>query len=187
MMLAVMFIALDVSAQATINGQVKDETGDGVIGASVVEKGTSNGTVTDFDGNFSLKCKPGATLVFTYIGFNPQELPAKNGMEVTLKEDVAQLNEVVVVGYGSMAKKEISSSVVQINKDQFNQGAASDPMALIAGKVAGLNVSSTADANPNAMTDIQVRGAGSLTASNGPVVPMVLSWLPPRRAQAQQE
>ena len=170
MMLAVMFFALDVSAQATINGQVKDETGEGVIGASVVEKGTSNGTVTDFDGNFSLKCKPGATLVFTYIGFNPQELPAKNGMEVTLKEDVAQLNEVVVVGYGSMAKKEISSSVVQINKDQFNQGAASDPMALIAGKVAGLNVAATADANPNAMTDIQVRGAGSLTASNGPLV-----------------
>ena len=170
MMLAVMFFALDVSAQTTINGQVKDETGDGVIGASVVEKGTSNGTVTDFDGNFSLKCKPGATLVFTYIGFNPQELPAKNGMEVTLKEDVAQLNEVVVVGYGSMAKKEISSSVVQINKDQFNQGAASDPMALIAGKVAGLNVAATADANPNAMTDIQVRGAGSLTASNGPLV-----------------
>ena len=170
MMLAVMFFALDVSAQATINGHVKDEAGDGVIGASVVVKGTSNGTVTDFDGNFSLKCQPGATLVFTYIGFNPQEVPAKNGMEITLKEDVAQLNEVVVVGYGSMAKKEISSSVVQISKDQFNQGAASDPMALIAGKVAGLNVASTADANPNAMTDIQVRGAGSLTASNGPLV-----------------
>ena len=109
-------------------------------------------------------------MVFTDIGFNPHELPAKNGMEVTLKEDVAQLNEVVVVGYGSMAKKEISSSVVQINKDQFNQGAASGPMALIAGKVAGLNVAATADANPNAMTDIQVRGAGSLTASNGPLV-----------------
>ena len=170
MMLAVMFFALDVSAQATINGHVKDETGEGVIGASVVVKGTSNGTVTDFDGNFSLKCQPGATLVFTYIGFNPQEQPAKDGMEITLKEDVAQLNEVVVVGYGSMAKKEISSSVVQISKDQFNQGAASDPMALIAGKVAGLNVASSADANPNAMTNIQVRGAGSLTASNGPLV-----------------
>jgi len=170
MMLAVMFFALDVSAQATINGHVKDETGEGVIGASVMVKGTSNGTVTDFDGNFSLKCKTGATLVITYIGYNPQELSAKDGMEVTLKEDVAQLNEVVVVGYGSMAKKEISSSVVQISKDQFNQGAASDPMALIAGKVAGLNVSSTADANPNAMTEIQVRGAGSLTASNGPLV-----------------
>ncbi len=170
MILAVMFFALDVSAQTTINGRVKDELGEPVIGASVVVKGTSNGAVTDFDGNFSLKCKAGATLVFTYIGFNPQEQAAKNGMLVTLKEDVAQLNEVVVVGYGSMAKKEISSSVVQISKDQFNQGAASDPMALIAGKVAGLNVAATADANPNAMTDIQVRGAGSLTASNGPLV-----------------
>ena len=169
-MLAVMFFALDVSAQAVISGHVKDEMGEDVIGASVMIKGTSNGTVTDFDGNFKLECKPGATLVFTYIGFNPQELTAKNGMEVVMKEDVAQLNEVVVVGYGSMAKKEISSSVVQISKDQFNQGAASDPMALIAGKVAGLNVASSADANPNAMTAIQVRGAGSLTASNGPLV-----------------
>ena len=169
-MLAVMFFALDVSAQTTINGRVKDESGIAVIGASIIVKGTSNGTVTDFDGNFKLSCKPGATLVFSYIGYNPQELKAKDGMEVVLKEDVAQLNEVVVVGYGSMAKKEISSSVVQINKDQFNQGAASDPMALIAGKVAGLNVAATADANPNAMTDIQVRGAGSLTASNGPLV-----------------
>ena len=170
MLLAGVFFALDVSAQTTINGHVKDDTGEGIIGASVVVKGTSNGTVTDFDGNFKLQCQQGATLVITYIGFNPQEVKAKDGLDITLKEDVAQLNEVVVVGYGSMAKKEISSSVVQISKDQFNQGAASDPMALIAGKVAGLNVSSTADANPNAMTEIQVRGAGSLTASNGPLV-----------------
>ncbi len=170
MMLAVVFFTLDVAAQATVNGHVKDETGEAIIGASVVVKGTSNGTVTDFDGNFTLKCQSGSKLVITYIGFTPQEQSAKDGMEVTLKEDVAQLNEVVVVGYGSMAKKEISSSVVQIGKDQFNQGAASDAMALVAGKVAGLNVASTADANPNAMTDIQVRGAGSLTASNGPLV-----------------
>ncbi len=170
MLLAVVFFALDVSAQTTINGHVKDDTGEGVIGASVIVKGTTNGTVTDFDGNFQLKCDAGATLVFTYIGFTPQEVKAKDGMEVTLSEDVAQLNEVVVVGYGSLAKKEISSSVVQISKDQFNQGAASDPMALIAGKVTGLNVAATADANPNAMTDIQVRGAGSLTASNGPLI-----------------
>ena len=170
MLLAVVFFALDVSAQTTINGHVKDDTGEGVIGASVIVKGTSNGTVTDFDGNFQLKCDEGVTLVVSYIGFNPQEVKAKDGLDITLSEDVAQLNEVVVVGYGSMAKKEISSSVVQISKDQFNQGAASDPMALIAGKVTGLNVSATADANPNAMTDIQVRGAGSLTASNGPLV-----------------
>ena len=170
MLIAVVCFALDVSAQTTVSGHVKDDTGEDVIGAKKKKKGTSNGTVTDFDGKFTLQCKSGATLVISFIGYNPQEVKAKDGLEITLKEDVAQLNEVVVVGYGSMAKKEISSSVVQISKDQFNQGAASDPMALIAGKVAGLNVASSADANPNAMTNIQVRGAGSLTASNGPLI-----------------
>ena len=170
MLLTIMLFALDVSAQTTINGHVKDDTGEDIIGASVVVKGTQNGTVTDFDGRFQLKCESGVTLVISYVGFTPQEVKATNNLEITLKEDVAQLNEVVVVGYGSLAKKEISSSVVQVNKDQFNQGAASDAMALIAGKVTGLNVSATAEANPNAMTDIQVRGAGSLTASNGPLI-----------------
>ena len=170
MLLTIMLFALDVSAQTTINGHVKDDTGEDIIGASVVVKGTQNGTVTDFDGRFQMKCESGVTLVISYVGFTPQEVKATNNLEITLKEDVAQLNEVVVVGYGSLAKKEISSSVVQVNKDQFNQGAASDAMALIAGKVTGLNVSATAEANPNAMTDIQVRGAGSLTASNGPLI-----------------
>ena len=91
-------------------------------------------------------------------------------MQIVLREDVAQLNEVVVVGYGSLAKKEISSSIVQISKEQFNQGAVTDPMALVSGKIAGLNVSATAEANPNSLSSIQVRGAGSLTASNGPLV-----------------
>ena len=167
-LLAVVFFALDVSAQITVSGHVKDDAGMEIIGASIMEKGTSNGTVTDFDGNFKLQCKDGATLVITYIGFTPLEVKAKDGLDITLKEDVAQLNEVVVVGYGSLAKKEISSSVVQVNKEQFNQGAASDPMALIAGKVTGLNVATTNEANPNGMTDIQIRGAGSLTVSNGP-------------------
>ena len=170
MFLAVACFAWNVSAQTTISGHVKDDTGEDIIGASVVEKGTSNGVATDFDGNFKLQCKPGATLVVSYIGYTPQEVKAKDGMEIILSEDVAQLNEVVVVGYGSMAKKEISSSVVQVSKEQFNQGAASDPMALIAGKVTGLNVAATNDANPNGMTNIQIRGAGSLTASNGPLV-----------------
>ena len=170
MLLAAVFIALDVSAQSTISGHVKDDAGEDIIGASVMVKGTQNGTVTDLAGKFQLKCNAGATLVISYVGYNPQEVKAADKMEVTLKEDVAQLNEVVVVGYGSLAKKEISSSVVQVSKDQFNQGAASDPMALIAGKVKGLNVASTADANPNALTNIQVRGAGSLTAGNGPLI-----------------
>ena len=115
MLIAVVVFALDVSAQTTISGHVKDDTGEDVIGATILEKGTSNGTVTDLDGNFKLECKDGATLVVTYIGYDPQEVKARNGIEITLSEDVAQLNEVVVVGYGSMAKKEISSSVVQIS------------------------------------------------------------------------
>ena len=169
MLCAVMFFALDISAQ-TVNGHVKDATGEDIIGASVMVKGTTNGAVTDLDGNFSVPAQPGATLVISYVGYITQELPAKNGMEVVLQEDNKVLNEVVVVGYGSLAKKEISSSVVQINKEQFNQGAVQDPMGLVAGKISGLNVSATADANPNSMTDIQVRGAGSLISSNGPLV-----------------
>ena len=85
MMLAVVFFALDVSAQTTINGQVKDDMGEAIIGASIVVKGTSNGTVTDFDGNFTLKCQSGAKLVITYIGYTPQEVAAKDGMLVTMK------------------------------------------------------------------------------------------------------
>lgn len=169
-LLTVACFAFDVAAQTSIKGHVKDATGEDIIGATVTLKDQSGGTITDFDGNFELQCKAGTKLVITYVGFNPQEVSAKDGMEVVLQEDVAQLNEVVVVGYGSLAKKEISSSVVQINKEQFNQGAATDPMALIAGKVSGLNVAATAEANPNSMTEIQVRGAGSLTASNGPLV-----------------
>ena len=169
MLCAVVFFAFDVSAQ-TIKGHVEEASGVEIIGASVMVKGTTNGTVTDIDGNFQLDCNPGATLVISYVGFVTQEVAAKNGMKVTLVEDNTTLNEVVVIGYGSLAKKEISSSVVQINKDQFNQGAVQDPMGLVAGKVAGLNVSATNDADPNGMTSIQVRGAGSLKASNGPLV-----------------
>ena len=169
MLCTVMFFALKVSAQ-TINGNVRDEVGEPIIGANVVVKGTQGGTITDIDGNFKLQCKNGITLVVTYIGYNPQEAQAKDGMQIVLREDVAQLNEVVVVGYGSLAKKEISSSIVQISKEQFNQGAVTDPMALVSGKIAGLNVSATAEANPNSLSSIQVRGAGSLTASNGPLV-----------------
>ncbi len=167
---AVMLLSMDALAQTTISGHIQDENGEDLIGAYVVVKGTQTGAVTDMEGRFSLQCQPGATLVVSYVGFNPLEVKAKNDLDIVMKEDVAQLNDVVVVGYGSLAKKEISSSVVQVNKEQFNQGAASDPMALIAGKVTGLNVSASADADPNTMTNFQIRGAGSLMASNGPLI-----------------
>ena len=157
-------------AQTNITGTVLDETGEGVIGASVLQEGTTNGTITDFDGNFTLSCPEGAMLNISYVGYQQLTVAAKDGMQVVLKEDSEQLEEVVVVGYGSLSKKEVSSSVVQVNKDDFNQGAVSDAMGLVSGKIAGLNVSSTSDANPNAMNSIQVRGATSLTASNDPLV-----------------
>ena len=171
---AALMLALGISAQTlTVTGHIVDEAGEDLIGASVAVKGTSNGSVTDFDGRFTIENAPSnGTLVISYIGFETQEVAinGQNHFEITLAEERSQLNEVVVVGYGSLAKKEISSSVVQIDKKQFNQGVASDPLALVAGKVAGLNVSTAAAANPNSMTDFQVRGAGSLTASNGPLI-----------------
>lgn len=163
------FFALDMAAQA-IHGNVKDHTGEAIIGATVQVIGQANAAVTDLDGNFTIHVKHGDKLKISYMGFTPQEVSAKDGMQIVLKESSSELEEVVVVGYGSLAKKEISSSIVQVDKSQFNQGAVTDAMELISGKVAGLNVNATADANPNALSSIQVRGAGSLQAGNGPLV-----------------
>ena len=97
------FLALLLStimyAQSEISGNVVDPEGEPIIGATVMEKGTSNGVITDIDGNFRMKVQAGATLVFTYIGYQTLELPAQNGMQVTMKEDATELAEVVVVGY----------------------------------------------------------------------------------------
>jgi len=123
---AALMLALGLQAQTlTVTGHIVDETGEDLIGASVAVKGTSNGSVTDFDGRFSIENAPSnGTLVISYIGFETQEVAinGQNHFEITLAEERSQLNEVVVVGYGSLAKKEISSSVVQIDKKQFNQG-----------------------------------------------------------------
>ena len=169
LLIAFTLFAIDMAAQA-IHGNVKDNAGEAVIGATVQVVGQSKAVVTDIDGNFSINAKSGEKLKISYMGYNPQDVAAKDGMSVTLQESSSELEEVVVVGYGSLAKKEISSSIVQVDKSQFNQGAVTDPMELISGKVAGLNVNATADANPNALSSIQVRGAGSLQAGNGPLI-----------------
>lgn len=96
----VMFFALILSAQ-NLGGSVQDEHGEPIIGASIVVKGQSGGAITDLDGNFTIQCKAGASITVSYVGFIPQDMKAKDGMQIVLKEDVAQLNEVVVVGYGS--------------------------------------------------------------------------------------
>ena len=106
-------------AQTEITGTVVDATGESVIGATVMEKGTSNGTVTDFDGNFKIKVEPGRVLVFTYIGYQTQELPAQDGMKVTLKDDAQTLSEVVVTGYQVQRKADLTGSVGVVETKDF--------------------------------------------------------------------
>ena len=130
------------TAFAQVSGTVLEaSTGEPVIGASVLEVGTTNGIITDFDGNFTLNVSEGAQLEFSYMGFQPQTLPAKNGMVVRLSEDTYALQEVVAIGYGSQKKKEVTGSVASVKAEDFNAGVKTNPMGLLQGKVAGLNIS----------------------------------------------
>lgn len=169
-----LFVTMMASAQQfTVKGTVKDATGEPIIGANVMVKGTSNGTITDIDGNYSISsANSSSILVFTFIGYKSQEVACKGQHEinVVLAEDSQTLDEVVVVGYGSLSKKELSSSIVQVDKSEFQQGAMNNPMEMLTGKVAGLNVNNTASANPNSGSSLQIRGATSITASNDPLI-----------------
>ena len=147
-------------AQNKVSGTVLDATGEPLIGVSVLEAGTSNGVVTDFDGNFALTVKQGAQLTFSYVGYTSQTLAAKNGMTVTLQEDNTVLNEVVVVGYGTMRRKDVTSSITTVKAEDLNRGVFSDPASMLQGKVAGLVVTTSGD--PNGSPSITLRGASSL-------------------------
>ena len=147
-------------AQNKVSGTVLDATGEPLIGVSVLEAGTNNGVVTNFDGNFTLTVKQGAKLTFSYVGYNPQTLPAANGMKVTLEEDNKVLNEVVVVGYGTMRRKDVTSSITTVQAKDLNKGVFSDPASMLQGKVAGLTVTTSGD--PNGSPSITLRGASSL-------------------------
>ena len=147
-------------AQQKVSGTVLDATGEPLIGVSVLEVGTTNGVVTDFDGNFTLTVKQGAQLTFSYIGYVSQTLAAANGMKVTLEEDNKVLNEVVVVGYGTMRRKDVTSSITTVKAEDLNRGVFTDPASMLQGKVAGLVVTSSGD--PNGSPSITLRGASSL-------------------------
>ena len=121
-------------------GQVVDQTGETIIGATVMEKGTTNGAITDFDGNFTINVKKGATLVVSYIGFNNQELPAAQGMKITLKEDAQSLQEVVVTGYTTQRKADLTGSVAVVQTKDLKTSSDSDPMRALQGKVAGMTI-----------------------------------------------
>ena len=157
---AMFFVSTVMLAQNKVSGTVLDATGEPLIGVSVLEAGTSNGVVTDFNGNFTLTVKQGAQLAFSYVGYTSQTLTAANGMKVTLQEDNTVLNEVVVVGYGTMRRKDVTSSITTVQAKDLNKGVFSDPASMLQGKVAGLTVTTSGD--PNGTPSITLRGASSL-------------------------
>ena len=156
---------------ATLKGQVITESGEPVIGASVMLKGTSNGTITDLDGNFTLKGMSKGTLVISFIGYITQEIPlnGKTSLKVILKEDTKTLDEVVVIGYGTQRKEELTSSVMSVKAENFVQVTTPDAAGLIKGKVAGLSVINP-DANPLSTSEIVLRGSTTLKSGTSPLI-----------------
>jgi len=154
-------------AQTEIKGTVVDETGEGVIGATVKEKGTSNGSVTDFDGNFKVKVKPGTMLVITYIGYDPMEVAATQGMKVELKENASELAEVVVTGYQTQRKADLTGSVAVVQTKELKTSSDTDPMRALQGKVPGMTI--TSNGSPVGAGTVRIRGGGSFNTSQDPL------------------
>ena len=159
-----------VQAQ-TVSGNVKDPTGEPVIGATVMEQGTQNGTVTDFDGNFTITLK-GKTnkLVFSYVGMENKvvDVAGKSSVNVSMKDDAQMLDEVVAIGYGTVRKKDLTGAVAQVSSKQIENIPVSDVTQALTGKMSGVNVT-TNDGAPDAESNIRVRGGGSLSQDNSPL------------------
>ena len=170
--LLVTLISLSVSAQnVTVTGTVKDKTGESVIGASVVEKGnTGNGTITDIDGNYSLSVPSNATLVFSYVGMTTQEIHVKGQtiVNVTMSDDAQALEEVVVIGYGSVKRKDLTGSVATVSSDALTAVPVATATEALTGKMAGVQITTT-EGSPDAEMKIRVRGGGSITGDNTPL------------------
>lgn len=161
----------------TVKGVVKDTAGEPVIGASVVEKGTTNGIITDFDGNFELKVSSNAVLSITFVGYQSQEIPVngKTSFNVTLKEDTELLDEVVVIGYGTARSSDVTGSISSMRGDKLREIPATNITYALQNRVAGVDMSQTSS-QPGATTQIRIRGTRSLTASNDPLI--VLDGIP---------
>lgn len=171
LLIAALFTTLTVSAQSfEANGKVVDGADQQPIpGVAVMVKGTTIGTVTDFDGNFALNAEQGSTLVFSFIGYTTQELPAAKGMSVSLVSDAQELEDVVVIGYGVARKTDLTGSVTAIKPDEKNKGLITNAQDMIAGKIAGVNVTSQSG-TPGGGATIRIRGGSSLNASNDPLI-----------------
>ncbi len=159
-------------AQQRVTGKVTAaEDGSGVPGVNIIEKGTTNGTTTDFDGNYAISVGNNATLVFSFIGFVTQEasVGSRTSLDISLASDVTALSEVVVIGYGTQEKKEITSSVTSVKAADFNRGTVNDPIQLLQGKVAGLNITRPGG-DPNGAFNIRLRGVSTIGANTEPLI-----------------
>ena len=165
-----LFLSVGAYAQnITVKGHVKDALG-GVIGANVVEKGNStNGTITDLDGNFQLQTSRGAILQVSFVGFLTAEVKAAPNVNVILQEDSQLLSDVVVIGYATGSQRTISGAVQKVGREEMNAGVVVNPLAAIKGKIAGVNIQKTGG-DPTAAPAIRVRGTTSLTGGNDPLV-----------------
>jgi TonB-linked SusC/RagA family outer membrane protein len=160
------------SGTITVKGNVKDNNGEPIISGSVVVKGTTNGVVTDLDGNYELNNVPSnGTLIFTYLGFKTVEVPVvgKFQIDVTMEEDAVMLGDVIAVGYATGSKHTISGAIQKISKEDMNVGVINNPLDALKGKVAGVNISKVGG-DPTAGTSIRVRGTTSLSGGNDPLV-----------------
>lgn len=174
LLLTLLSFSLTALAQQKVTGKVKDSSGEPVIGASVVVKGNNTmGTITDFDGNFMLDVPTKSVLVISYIGYVTQEVPTagKKSLEIILKEDTKTLDEVVVIGYGTQRKGDVTSSVASVKADNFVKGAVKDVGQLIQGKVAGLAITNP-NGDPTGNTQIRLRGTNTIGGAN--TAPLVL-------------
>lgn len=152
-------------SQMNVKGKVISPSGEAIIGANVLEKGTSNGVITDLDGNFSLKVENGAILVFSYIGYTPQELKAKASMEVVLEEDTELLDEVVVVGYGVQKKSSVTGSISKVDEKELSNRTITSAAQALSGKTSGVQILSTSSA-PGETPVVRVRGFSSNYSSD---------------------
>lgn len=175
-----MLLTLSLPALAqkiTVTGHVSDENGEDLIGATIMEKGTSNGTSADIDGNFSINVPPTATLVVSYIGYDPMEV-AVNGqthLNIVMKSNAQMLQETVVIGYGSVKKSDATSSVAVINPDEVDANISTSAQDLLVGASPGVVVT-TNGGSPEGGATIRIRGGASLNASNDPLI--VLDGVP---------
>ena len=164
-----LFLSISAFAQQiSIKGVVKDTTGEPVIGANVVIKGTTNGVITDFDGNFLLNANLGDIVQVSFIGFQTQELPAAAQMNIILKEDTELLEEVVVIGYGVAKKNDLTGSVTAMKPDEMNKGLVTNAQDMMQGKIAGVSVISKGG-TPGGSATIRIRGGASLN-NNDPLI-----------------